>query len=205
VITLGFANAMEALAMTGIFINYRSDDSGFAAALIDARLRTEFGDDRVFRDARSVGPATDFPPELERRLRESTVLLALIGPQWLSLTASGGSRRIDSPADYVRRELREAFRQNKHVLPVLLDHARLPRAEELPADIAQLPDRQALHVRHRYDGSDLDRLVAELARHIPRAGVTTTPAGGAGSSGVNISGHDQTFNGPIAGRDVVWK
>jgi hypothetical protein len=189
--------------VTGIFINYRSDDDGFAAAHIDARLRVEFGPEKVFRDARSLRPATYFPPELMRRLEDSTVILAVIGPRWLSLTNSAGSRRIDDPADYVRLELRIAFEQNKHVLPLLLNDARLPAVADLPGDITKLALCQVLRLRQRFDGSDLDLLVAELATHIPRIPTTgTEPDRGGSSSSVTIVGADQTFNGPIAGRDV---
>lgn len=189
--------------MTGIFINYRTDDSGFAAALIDSRLRMEFGEDVIFRDCRSLRPATDFPPELERRLRESTVVLALIGPRWLVLTDTAGVRRIDSPKDYVRRELRIALKQHKHVLPILLDNTSVPSAAQLPPDIAKLSNRQAMHLRGRHDRSDLDLLVTELATHVPRVVANAgDSAGGTSSSAVYISGRDQTFHGPIAGRDI---
>jgi hypothetical protein len=191
--------------VTGIFINYRSDDSGYAAALIDSRLCVDFGEQMVFRDARSLRPATDFPPELMRRLRESTVVLAVIGPRWLSVTDGAGARRIDNPKDYVRRELRIALRQNRHVLPILLDDAHLPPAAELPKDIAKLPRRQVLHLRRRYHDSDLDLLVAALAPHIPRTAATATePDRGGSSSSVTVIGTDQTFHGPIVGRDIHY-
>jgi hypothetical protein len=74
----------EGSSLSGVFINYRSDDDDFAAPLVDQRLRREFGDENVFRDGRSLHAGTYFPERLWQRLRSSTVLLVLIGSRWLS-------------------------------------------------------------------------------------------------------------------------
>jgi hypothetical protein len=34
----------------------------------------------------------------------ANLLLALIGPQWLTITDENGQRRLDNPEDYVRLE-----------------------------------------------------------------------------------------------------
>src|SRR5262249_32911091 len=114
--------------VAGIFINYRSGDDAFAAALVDRVLTEEFGAENVFRDSRALRPGTDFPPELWRRLTGSTVFLALIGHQWVDIRDQSGRRRLEVPEDYVRREIGEALRRNLSVIPVLLDGARLPSA-----------------------------------------------------------------------------
>jgi hypothetical protein len=88
--------------MTGIFINYRTKDGAFAAALVDERLRREFGDENVFLDSRSLRLGVRFPPKLWNHLAECTVLLTLIGPYWLTLTDRQGRRLIDDPDDYER-------------------------------------------------------------------------------------------------------
>ncbi|MEQ4302618.1 toll/interleukin-1 receptor domain-containing protein [Plantactinospora sp. B6F1] len=206
--------------MTGIFINYRTGDETFAAPVIDERLRREFGDDRVFRDSRSLEPGLDFPPEIWYHLKRSVVLLALIGPRWLQLTDDSGNRRIDDPKDYVRREIRRALKRDIRVIPVLLDGGRMPTEEELPADIRRLARRQFLPLHTRNLLVDLQRLVDELARIVPRAGsgsgngsapasvatpetsqgVPAPPPGGRYSA-VRITGDGQVFNGPITGGD----
>ncbi|MFY1689499.1 toll/interleukin-1 receptor domain-containing protein [Plantactinospora sp. WMMB782] len=201
--------------MTGIFINYRTGDETFAAPVIDERLRREFGDDRVFRDSRSLGPGLDFPPEIWYQLKRSTVLLALIGPRWLTLEDDSGNRRIDHPKDYVRREIRRALKRDIRVIPLLLDGGRMPTEEELPHDIRRLARRQFLPLRTRDLLVDLQRLVDELARIVPRSGQSpesrtasaADPATGPGSpangrhSAVHITGDGQVFNGPITGGD----
>ncbi len=150
--------------MSGIFINYRGDDSGTAAALIDRELVARFGGDLVFLDSRSLPVGVDFVEELLGRLRSCGVLLVVMGPRWLSLVNEAGERRIDHPADWVRVELVEAFAHHLRVIPVLLDGAKLPAGEELPDDISWLSRRQYAVLRHRH----IDVDVADLAERIVR-------------------------------------
>lgn len=152
--------------MTRIFINYRTDDSGYAAALVYERLRTVFGADTVFRDSRSLRAGTDVPTEIWQRLAESAVLLVLIGPHWTTLTDETGVR-LDRLDDYVRMEIRGGFRYGLTVIPVLVDGAAMPSASELPEDLRPLCDLQAVDLRSRRDEQDLGYLVSELARLVP--------------------------------------
>ena len=91
--------------MGGVFINYRGSDSDTAAVLIDRELAARFGSHRVFLDNRSIPAGADFVEELLGRLRACSVLLVVIGRHWLTLTDRTGQRRIDDPADWVRREI----------------------------------------------------------------------------------------------------
>ncbi|MFC0006354.1 TIR domain-containing protein [Micromonospora siamensis] len=153
--------------MTGIFLNYRTQDAMYCADLIDARLRTEFGARNVFRDHRALRPGTAFPPELWHRLQDSRVLLVLIGPYWLTVTDDQGRRLLDNPRDYVRREIRRALRREIAVIPVLLGDTPLPDPQALPEDIRALTDRRSLRVCSQTVGDDLDGLVAEVATLLP--------------------------------------
>jgi hypothetical protein len=55
-------------------------------------------------------------------------MLAIIGPRWSELLANRGS----DPADFVTIELKAAFTMGKRIIPVLVGHAPMPRADELP-------------------------------------------------------------------------
>jgi len=151
----------------GIFISYRDDDSDIAAALIDRELTARFGSDLVFLDCRSIPVGVDFIDELLGRLRACSVLLVVMGPRWLNLVNAVGERRIDSPADWVRREIAEALAHGLRVIPVLLDGATLPAAEELPHDIAGLSRRQYVPLRRRHIGLDLADLGERIIRVEP--------------------------------------
>jgi len=94
--------------MAGIFISYRRDDaSGHAGRLFD-RLAARFGRDRVFMDVTDIAPGKDFTPVIETNIGAAELLVAVIGPQWISATDEKGTRRTDQPPDLVRQELAAA-------------------------------------------------------------------------------------------------
>lgn len=156
--------------MAGVFINYRGDDSLTAAPLIDGVLAGRFGRDSVFLDSRSIPPGADFVEELLGRLRDCDVLLVVIGPRWLTVADEAGRRRLDDPADWVRREIVEAFALGMRVIPVLLDGVEVPAEADLPRELAALSRRQYVALRRRHTEEDLNRLVDEItAREDARA------------------------------------
>ncbi|MCP3785307.1 toll/interleukin-1 receptor domain-containing protein [Micromonospora sp. A3M-1-15] len=155
--------------MAGVFINYRTGDGHQLAAALNRELRRKFGDDRVFLDSTSLPPGRPFPPELERRLIESNVLLVLIGPNWLTVRNEAGERRIDEPTDYVAYEIRRSLERQILVLPVLLDDTPRPDARQLPSDIAVLVSHQECNLRSRHLDRDLAELVRILSGHVPGA------------------------------------
>jgi hypothetical protein len=94
------------------------------------------------------------------------VLLAVIGERWLTITNEHGQRRLDNPEDYVRLEIETALRRNIRVIPILVDRAQMPRADQLPASLAGLVRRHALELSPNRFSSDTDRLIAVLERTI---------------------------------------
>jgi hypothetical protein len=164
--------------MKGIFISYRRQDAaGYAGRLYD-RLAAHFGADRVFMDVEGIEPGLDFVDAIGRAVASCEVLIVIIGPGWLA-TDSAGKRRLDDPKDFVRIETRAALARHIRVVPVLVDKAVMPLAEELPADLAPLVRRQAVELSHKY----WDATSAELIRTLERvldgdkaAGGPKTPA-----------------------------
>jgi hypothetical protein len=149
-----------------IFINYRAKEQAGYAALLDRELSERFGPDAVFRDTRSIRPGADFVDELLDGLRRCQVLLAVMGPDWLA----AGRRHQPSPdgeADWVQREIATALRAGIRVVPILVEDACLPRADDLPADIAALVRCQYLRLHHRSIDNDIDRLADEMIRLVP--------------------------------------
>jgi O-acetyl-ADP-ribose deacetylase (regulator of RNase III) len=155
-----------ALGMATVFINYRVRAQAGYAALLDRVLTETFGPDAVFRDFRSVRPGDDFTKEVFDGLRSSVALLAVVGPGWA--TSAGG-------ADWVHRELAEAFTAGVRVIPVLVEDAELPAEHTLPADIAALSRCQALRLRFSSIEHDLDRIV-DAIRALPVAAEPSAPA-----------------------------
>ena len=144
--------------MATIFINYRAQEHAGYAALLDQVLSHRFGADTVFRAPRSLRPGDDFAEEIISNVRACTVLLAVIGPDWLN-----PARAVMRDAtDWVHREISEALGQRIRVIPVLVEDAHLPAAEQLPKEIAALARCHAVQI---HDGSvepDIARIISEI-------------------------------------------
>lgn len=125
-----------------IFINYRRDEARWHASRLAECLRRYFPRQEVFLDRPSIRPGEDFRRRLDAELESCAALLALIGPQWLTVTTSTGERRIDADGDILRHEIAVALRRGILVIPVLFD-TTMPAAEALPPDIRALADRQS--------------------------------------------------------------
>jgi tetratricopeptide (TPR) repeat protein len=150
-----------------VFINYRGEDSQVCAFLLYDSLVKRFGESKIFLDCRSIRPGEDFQQKLLGSLRESSILLAVIGPRWLTTADRYGRRYIDSAGDWVRRELAEALALGLHVMPVLMDDVTIPPAEVLPVDIAGLSERQYVRLRRRDADEDLAHLIDRLVEFEP--------------------------------------
>ena len=96
-------------------------------------------------DVEGIEPGVDFVDALERAVGSCEVLIVIIGRDWLVADASG-KRRLDDPTDFVRIETAAALARNIRVVPVLVDDAEMPRANQLPTNIALLARRQALEL-----------------------------------------------------------
>ena len=59
----------------------------------------------VFMDVTDIAPGEDFARVIEDSVGTADLLLAMIGPQWLSASDRAGTRRLDDPSDFVRREI----------------------------------------------------------------------------------------------------
>lgn len=147
-----------------VFISYRRKEaSGMAGRLYD-RLAARFGDDQVFMDVDKIALGVDFAEVIAQAVSSSRVLLAVIGPTWLTATDGDGRRRLQDPNDLVRLEIAAALERGIRVIPILIEDADMPSRQELPEDLAELADRQALRVRHESFRVDTDRLLAAVER-----------------------------------------
>src|SRR5215471_5118129 len=101
--------AMSGPALGGVFISYRrQESSGITGRLYD-RLAGRFGDDQVFMDVDTIALGADFTQVITQAVSNCTVLLAVIGPGWLTATDEDGQRRLDDPDDIVRVEIHTAL------------------------------------------------------------------------------------------------
>src|SRR5215469_5069464 len=155
---------MPVAAGGGIFVSYRREDSSdFAGRLYD-RLADRFGEGQVFMDVDTIEPGVDFAEEISRAVAACQVLLAVIGPNWLTATDERGRRRLDDPDDFVRLEIETALVRDVLVIPVLTQRAIIPGREDLPESLASLARRNAVFIRHETFGTDAGRLVTAIER-----------------------------------------
>jgi tetratricopeptide (TPR) repeat protein len=153
------------VSLPTIFISYRREDASADAGRIRDWLLRQFGEERVFFDVDSIRPGSDFHRELEHALRKSSVFLPVIGRSWLGTTSESGIRRLDDPTDFVRVEIGSALaRADILLIPVLVQGAEIPRAEELPPDLQDLVKRQVCRISHEHFGSDMRRLIQVIER-----------------------------------------
>ncbi len=154
-----------------VFLNYRRDDSGAEVIAIGNALRQEFGEDSVFMDTSTLPVGVLWPEEIQAALKESRVVLTVIGPNWLRAGSDEwGQRRIDRDNDWVRQELAVALSENKRVIPVLVNGARMPPADVLPDTVKSLVQRQGIELRRDYFNHDIKLLLAQLGETTNKRG-----------------------------------
>jgi hypothetical protein len=152
--------------VTQIFLNYRAADEPFGVAMLDEALSGKFGDDAVFLASKSLPLGSAWESEMFRAVTASAALLVVMGRNWLNAMDDSGCRRIDDPADFVRREIITAFEQGKQVIPVRLAVKRLAAAD-LPPELRPLLDKQDIEVRFRSHRIDIELLAQKLRQQIP--------------------------------------
>jgi hypothetical protein len=145
-----------------IFISYRREETAYPAGWLYDRLADRFGGRQVFKDVDSIQLGDDFVEVITRAVGSCDVLVALIGDQWLTITDAHGRRRLDDPDDFVRLEIEAALTRNVRVIPILVDGARMPRADELPDSLVKLVRRQALELSPARFEFDTSRLLKVL-------------------------------------------
>ena len=157
-----------------IFICYRRNigqtikDRIFSQHIADRiydRLVKQFGREAVFSDLDLILSGQDFPKIISSGAVRCDVLLAVIGQNWASATDERGQKELESPQDYVRREIETALQMGIRIIPLCDDNACMPREEDLPVSLQPLVSRNALRIRPGNDfEGDMARLVKELRK-----------------------------------------
>jgi hypothetical protein len=152
-----------------VFVSYRRSDSPSAARQIADALKQRFGADRVFFDTRDLRPGTDWLQDIEDRVRAADVIVAVIGPNWVTIADERGRRRVLNPEeeDIVRAEIEAALRGAARLIPVLVDAAALPARDVLPRPFRPITTFNAVTLSHASWDRDIEVLMSELADPAP--------------------------------------
>ena len=146
-----------------VFISYRREDSaGYTGRLYDS-LRGRFGDDNVFLDVSGIDSGRKFVDVIQGAIHSCDVLIAVIGPEWLTCVANG-KRRIDDPSDLVRTEILTALNGGIGVIPVLVGGAAPPPVSSLPPALQPLAALDAHDMTDERWAYDADRLIQAMER-----------------------------------------
>ena len=116
-----------------IFISYRNDDSGnhFASRL--CRDLDEMGYSVYFNPNEERGHS--FPDRLKSAVSQCKDFVLIVSKGCLSGLISN-----DRKVDWVKEELLTAWKEKKHIIPILMDGVDMPSdEEELPPELSYLP------------------------------------------------------------------
>ena len=152
-----------------VFVSYRRQDSGETVGRIHDRLLQVFDEQRIFLDVDDQDAGEDYRRVIERALEQTNVVLAVIGPHWLTVLDRDGRRRLENSDDMVRVELESALGRSLRIVPVLVEGARMPVASDVPPSLQPLCYRTAMPVRPDPDFQPDVRRLVEAIRTVPSA------------------------------------
>lgn len=151
--------------MAGIFISYRRSDSAAMCDRIYGALAQHFGKDAIFKDIDNIPLGVNFADYIRTVMAQAAIALVVIGRTWLDVTDAAGQRRLDDPGDFVRLEIEEALARNIPVIPLRVDGAPMPHAEQLPPSLRGLLMQNGWEVHYDpYFETDLRHVKAGLER-----------------------------------------
>ena len=159
--------------MPSIFISYRRNDAGGYAARVHERLVGYFGPATCFFDLESIRHNEDFADRIDRALTTCDVVIAIVGPDWISIKDEQGRLRLQDPRDFVRREVAAALRKGSGTLfPVLVGGARMPDSEKdkdvLPEDLRPFCRENAIAIHEDDFDVDFAKLTGEIEAFLGR-------------------------------------
>ena len=160
-----------------VFISYRRSDAQSASRQLAEALKQRFGADDVFFDTRDIVAGDEWKGDTIRRVQESDVVLAIIGPHWAAAADERARRSVldRTDEDVVRLEIETAFRHGGIVIPVLVDDAEMPARETLPRPFRPLAEVQAQTLHHTSWDRDVDALAEALSHLARRLGPRESP------------------------------
>lgn len=121
-----------------VFICYRRLGTGPQSGRLFDHLARTYTNDGVFMDVDDISGGKKWHAEVTRALAQAKVMLAMIGPGWMTEVGDSGELRLFEPQDQVRREIELALDLDVTIIPVLVDGAVMPRQSDLPESIRAL-------------------------------------------------------------------
>jgi hypothetical protein len=144
--------------MSTVFISYRREDSAGHSGRLHDRLIGLFGEGAVFMDVQDINPGADFRKTIDETIAGCDVLIAIIGPRWLSTLQA----RAGLEEDLVASEILAALKGKTTIVPLLVGGAGMPPEHELPETLRPLTRFQAIEIRDARFEDGFQQLVTFL-------------------------------------------
>lgn len=158
--------------MPRIFISYRKADSAASAEKIDRLLHDLYKRVNVLVNLVAL-PGETLEATVKKAIASCDVVLVIIGAQWLKVLDSRGIPRLHNPDDLNRVEVETAIKTNRMIIPVLVDGAAMPSADELPPALRELAKLDPIEVHPEPDfAEDFKRLRKVIDEAFPSEGST---------------------------------
>ncbi len=127
-----------------IFISYRKEDAGDLAWSLADKLTECFGNEAVFLDRHQIKPGDRWREDIDSGLSKTVVVLAVIGPRWLTTYDEFGQRRIDQEDDVLAYELNRALEEKIITIPLYLHGLKPFPSRAFPKRLSRLADQQGI-------------------------------------------------------------
>ena len=155
-----------------IFVNYRRHDTEGITGRLFGHLEHHFSPDELLIDIEDIPAGFDVVRRLEAAVRRCTVVVVMIGPDWLYGRDRQGRRLIDRDNDHVRIQIQAALRFDKMVIPVLVDGAEMPAGQDLPSSLRVLARLSPIRINRRQFRANVHLLVQVLRGAIEQSAET---------------------------------
>jgi hypothetical protein len=151
--------------MASIFLSYRRQDPQLLVARIYNFLAEAFGPQAIFLPGRLYAQET-----IAQNLQNANVMLIIIGKEWFgSANDEGAPSDTKDDAMHAEVSMGLALARQGHltIIPVLIDDAAMPTAQQLPSDLTELAIVQGqnavqIHSDWTYFREDINRLLKAI-------------------------------------------
>ncbi|MBV9999184.1 MAG: toll/interleukin-1 receptor domain-containing protein [Verrucomicrobia bacterium] len=141
-----------------VFISYRRDDAPQQAQLLWKYFAVRYRNKNVFFDREGISAGAEFSDEINRKIRECDVLVAVIGPRWIELIKDYAIEQND----YVRNEIALALAQKKLVVPVCIGGAQTPDVKQMHWQVRPMMTRNAEVLPDPFRDAEVRRLLSSI-------------------------------------------
>jgi hypothetical protein len=133
-----------------IFVSYRRNSWPFTHRLVDDLRERIVGE--IFIDLTGIDD-TNFERSILKHLKASNTVLVVCSENAFA------PERIQREEDWLRREVKMALELGKQIVLINVNGSNLPETVDLPGDIQELPQRQAINFYPEYWDGAVERLV----------------------------------------------